>query len=633
MPGFYVLSSSLLFFLFVPLVVMYFLKMRRQQVEVPSLVLWRKVLADQRVNSPFQRFKKHLLLLLQLLLLAVLILAAMQPYIEGDRASFKNVPILIDHSASMGARSYDGSQTRLEEMVEKVERIIDNLQTDQRVCLIAFADSARKLTDFTNNKRLLLAELEKLTVWDVESEVEDAIRMVEAMRQREKFDRVLMYTDGNVPEQVKVKVSFDLNLHRVDRGGMNVGLTALSAKQNEDGEWEIFANIESSGSGTMTGEMKVMLGGELIVKQAYSVAANEPDRVTIGLPVIEDGLVEVVLIPDGFDSLDADNKAYLAIKPTRNLVVGVSEGLDVMSRAMRRLDDVEFHVIDGREAIQPRYDLAVLSAVDRREEINADVTVIMGGIPKSLHGLLKITGEDDGDYVAASMKQSELLRHIYLESAVFVNRVRYGSYENGESVREEDLEERGWEVLADGSEAPLVLRARLQGKLIYAMLFDMSDSTLPFTPTPPMIAENLKQIAKYRAGLLELNGQKTGVLDAIHLLDKERSYTVAGPKNVVVSSETDVSGTLSGVEAKYSGMYQLRGSNRLLGASLLSEKETNLSIVDTIRFEEHDAIAVTKDVVIDKPIWYWFAIAGLAFLIIEWWFYQRKPGGWSRQLG
>ena len=50
-----------LFLLLVPLVIFYFLKLKRPRLEIPSLALWRSVLNDQRVNSPFQRFKRNIL--------------------------------------------------------------------------------------------------------------------------------------------------------------------------------------------------------------------------------------------------------------------------------------------------------------------------------------------------------------------------------------------------------------------------------------------------------------------------------------------------------------------------------------------------------------------------------------------
>ena len=99
--SFFTPSAAWLFLLTLPLIALYFLKLKRPHVTVPSLVLWTRVLDDQRVNSPFQRFKRNLLLLLQLLLLLLLVLAAMQPFFSGKEERGSRLPVLIDCSASM----------------------------------------------------------------------------------------------------------------------------------------------------------------------------------------------------------------------------------------------------------------------------------------------------------------------------------------------------------------------------------------------------------------------------------------------------------------------------------------------------------------------------------------------------
>ena len=59
MLGFHAATAAWLAALAIPLIAVYFLKLKRARVELPSLVLWRQVMNDQRVNAPFQRFRRN----------------------------------------------------------------------------------------------------------------------------------------------------------------------------------------------------------------------------------------------------------------------------------------------------------------------------------------------------------------------------------------------------------------------------------------------------------------------------------------------------------------------------------------------------------------------------------------------
>src|SRR5437867_102687 len=85
------------------LLVLYFLKLRRREMPIASTLLWKKAIQDLQVNAPFQRLRRNLLLILQMLLLCLLILALSRPVTFYQPGAGKNTVILIDRSASMSA--------------------------------------------------------------------------------------------------------------------------------------------------------------------------------------------------------------------------------------------------------------------------------------------------------------------------------------------------------------------------------------------------------------------------------------------------------------------------------------------------------------------------------------------------
>ena len=72
-----------------PLVLLYFLKVRRRERQVPSLLLWDAVKRDREASAFFQRLQRDPLIILQILALIALATALARPSIDdaghGDR--------------------------------------------------------------------------------------------------------------------------------------------------------------------------------------------------------------------------------------------------------------------------------------------------------------------------------------------------------------------------------------------------------------------------------------------------------------------------------------------------------------------------------------------------------------------
>ena len=122
---------------------------------VPSTLLWKKAIQDLQVNAPFQKLRRNLLLLLQLLDPAV---PAAGPLAAGDattrRGAGKTTVILIDRSASMAARDVEKGKTAPRRGQAAGARSWSARWTaNATVMVIAFDDSAETVQPFTSRRR------------------------------------------------------------------------------------------------------------------------------------------------------------------------------------------------------------------------------------------------------------------------------------------------------------------------------------------------------------------------------------------------------------------------------------------------------------------------------------------------
>ncbi|MBE2202467.1 MAG: VWA domain-containing protein, partial [Anaerolinea sp.] len=126
---------SLLFgLLALPIIILYMLRLRRRETLVSSTLLWQKLLRDREANAPWQKLRRNLLLLLQLLILAALALALARPFLPVPSVVSGSVVILLDGSASMTAT--DVAPTRFAAAKVEAERLINDLGGSQQMTII-----------------------------------------------------------------------------------------------------------------------------------------------------------------------------------------------------------------------------------------------------------------------------------------------------------------------------------------------------------------------------------------------------------------------------------------------------------------------------------------------------------------
>ncbi|MEA2544811.1 MAG: hypothetical protein QOI09_84, partial [Chloroflexota bacterium] len=133
---------ALLGLLFVPAVVaMYLLRLRRTETIVPSTLLWQRLAADVEANAPWQKLRRSLLFLIQLLLVAILAFLAARPFVERPAGLARDLVLIIDTSASMAAT--DIAPDRLGAAKQAAIEALKDLPSGGKVSVIEAGRTAR----------------------------------------------------------------------------------------------------------------------------------------------------------------------------------------------------------------------------------------------------------------------------------------------------------------------------------------------------------------------------------------------------------------------------------------------------------------------------------------------------------
>jgi hypothetical protein len=238
------------------LLALYFLKLKRREVQVSSTLLWKRAVQDLQVNAPFQRLRRNLLLLLQLLALAAILFALAGPVLALRRGPGRRYVLLIDRSASMNAT--DVGPSRLDDAKRQAQVFVDSMRSGSALSLrsesdvamvIAFDKRAKVMCNFTADKRQLAAALEAIEPSDGVSRLVEAVTAARAFAETAGTDsraQLVLFSDGRIEDLDAVALADDeLVFHRIGASQENVAVTAMKARRSYERpeEVDVFASL------------------------------------------------------------------------------------------------------------------------------------------------------------------------------------------------------------------------------------------------------------------------------------------------------------------------------------------------------------------------------------------------------
>lgn len=325
---------------------LYFLKMRRRPLEVPSTYLWRRTIEDERVNAFWQRLRRNLLLLLQLLLVALAALALFRPTWHGSALSGGRYIFLIDNSASMSAD--DVKPTRLDEAKRRITALIDQMSSGDTGMVVSFADGARVEQAFTDSRERLRRAVAGIGPTNQSTSLDEALRVCagragtmsgadgDSAAAAQKT-QIFIAGDGNFagsetvgleylsPTFIPIGTSTTTN-----RGIVNFVITRTAEKPDAA---QALAKLRNFGSEATTVDVELRTAGKLVDAQRIELASHGQKDVLFSIPSAADGVWELVLIGD--DELAVDDTAWgVLAAPHKTQVLLVTPGNRYLEAAL-----------------------------------------------------------------------------------------------------------------------------------------------------------------------------------------------------------------------------------------------------------------------------------------------------------
>ena len=332
------------------IVALYFLKLKRRPLVVPSTYLWHKSIEDLHVNTIWQRLRRNILLFLQLLVIFLVMGALLRPSWQGTKLIGNRFVFLVDNSASMSAT--DIKPTRLDEAKRQAGELIDQMHSGDVAMIISFADTARVEQGFTDDRGLLHRRLEAVEPTKRSTSLLEALKLASGLANPGR--------SGEDMSDVRVAEALPATLYILSDGKFgpvtgfalghldpkfipigspeadNVGIVAFSAQRNESNpdRLQAFARLENFGPVGAKVSAELFLDGRLIDADQIEIASEEPQGIAFDIMAVDSGIMRLKI--GNKDHLSLDNEAWLVLSPPRRTkVLLITPGNEPLKMAMQ----------------------------------------------------------------------------------------------------------------------------------------------------------------------------------------------------------------------------------------------------------------------------------------------------------
>ena len=675
--------SLSLFGLAIPIIALYILKLRRRREPVSTLMFWEQLFKERQTTSLFQRLKHLLSLLLQLLFLALLVLAVARPQFAFITKSARQLILIVDHSASMNAvlnldPDNPSSESRLDSAKQDALQIVQGLRFMDKMSVISCHERPIIHTPFTSHQKTLREAIESIQSTDIKTDLKPAVDLAYAVAQTKPNPEIIILSDfQSVSEETltKFQQSFPegtvtenddsteqkikLHLLKVGEKIDNVGITQFRVRKSlvNAFDYETLLSVVNASEVEKEFSVELYFDDSLFDVRPYTLAPGESKSEIFSNFAFEGGKLKAVLdIPD---ALPTDNIAYATL-PKRELisVLLVTEGNPFLEKALEVDEKLDLTVMTPAEydaattssevVIFDRYSPSTLSDGNylfMYPPTSADSPDVAGSNPVASWGIgapLETPIITDWD------RTHPVLRHVHLENVQI-----------GEAYQVTPPSTA--KILAQSFDSPvLFVDVSPKRKIVFSAI-NILESDLPLRIAFPVIIANTIQwfqqseeiqenhlntgeVLRYKTESQSDPGTQNNQEKDVAPENPQKIVTVTGPgeKTWDIPIEND---EVLFDQTLHAGFYELTISDKPAGenedqppdeneetetpkhlwaVNLASETESHIGIVDGIEDLLAESEVLVGSSFFRYPPWIYLVFLAVILTVVEWFLYQRR---------
>jgi Ca-activated chloride channel family protein len=591
-------------------------------------MLWKKLLLDRQANTPWQRLRRNLLLIVQLVILASLMMALARPYLPVPSVVRGSVVVLLDGSASMLAT--DVEPNRFEDGRNKVEKLISELRGDDLMTLILVGRTPSVLASSTNDKNELRTALELAEARAESVDWGAALALAAGAAQGFEESQIVIISDGGLTGNLP-PVPFELVYLPVGERDQNLAVSSLAIRPTEEGS-QLFAQINNHGGEDQQAILTLEADGVLFDSKRISVAGTEANNYVWDIPP-DAREMYAYLSEQTEDYLAIDDEAWAISEGatlSRALITG--EGNRFLETALSLLPNLDVYrtedQVTGTDSTDGTFTLFIYDDTPWPETMPEGAALLINPQPSEAltaeNGLEVRSGGVFSNTNIVRITESPLVQHVDWRSV---------------NIREAVSWEAPWlRPVVEAEGGPLLLVGERDGQRIAVLTFRMQDSDLPLQIAFPILMSNIVDWLSPGRAVIQQNDVRPGDVIAISPGASTDSVAIYKPDGSVWLEEAGQERILFDETASL-GIYQielrdLAGDQstdpQLAGqfaVNLFSPAESFVRPISSLQIGQADVPSTTAESRGQREYWPYLALLAVFLLVGEWWLYHQRGTG------